>query len=211
MAQSTYEQTLIDGIVDVFHELGADRPFHPDDIAARLRERGFWGAKEPKTPERMVASYLGRRHAEMFEAGRGGTFYLKPEYRDPARRARVQEELELALAPLEAGPGAPKPAKHHPHPVRRRHEKRSFGSASIARISECLAEQEFVDPALNLHLTFEETLKLHLSLGQLLGAMNASPRRRRAGATLRLNRTKKKLTVRQRSHVKAATPHEQGA
>ena len=48
--------------------------------------------------------------------------------------------------------------------------KETFGSAHVDFFSPALPDA--VPPAMNMVLSFEEALKLHLSLGQLLGHLN---------------------------------------
>jgi hypothetical protein len=57
--------------------------------------------------------------------------------------------------------------------------KSSFGSAHFAHISP--APPADIPRALNIHLTFEEALKLHFSLGQLLAKLNSYNRATRQG------------------------------
>jgi hypothetical protein len=55
----------------------------------------------------------------------------------------------------------------------------SFGGANVAHISPPVGEA--MPQAMNVHLTFEEALKLHFGLGQLLGKLNGYNRRTTAG------------------------------
>jgi hypothetical protein len=52
-----------------------------------------------------------------------------------------------------------------PNPIKR---KKTFGSVTIDHFSPEMAAAAPV--AINIHLSFEDALKLHLGLGQLLGA-----------------------------------------
>src|SRR5688500_20403097 len=75
--------------------------------------------------------------------------------------------------------------------------KQSFGGVSIAHVSPPVGEH--VPQAMNVHLTFEEALKLHFSLGQLLGKLNSYNRStkagRRAAANLCIYPQKGRITV----------------
>ena len=75
--------------------------------------------------------------------------------------------------------------------------KQSFGGVSVAHTSPPVTEQS--PKALNVYLTFEEALKLHLSLGQLLGKLNSYNRNtkegRRTAANLCLHLHKNRITV----------------
>lgn len=66
----------------------------------------------------------------------------------------------------------------------------SFGGATVAYFSPSQAEDNPPLKVANVHLSFEEALKLHLSLGQLLGKLNSYPRAfksaKQAGAVLRI-------------------------
>jgi methionine-rich copper-binding protein CopC len=57
--------------------------------------------------------------------------------------------------------------------------KQSFGGAYISHISPAVTEQ--IPKSMNVHLSFEEALKLHFSLGQLLGKINSYNRSTKAG------------------------------
>lgn len=57
--------------------------------------------------------------------------------------------------------------------------KQSFGGATVAHISPPVSEG--MPQALNVHLSFEEALKLYFGLGQLLGKLNGYNRRNTAG------------------------------
>lgn len=57
--------------------------------------------------------------------------------------------------------------------------KKTFGGATVARFSP--APGVGVPKALNCVLSFEEALKLHLSLGQVLGHLNGYDRSTNAG------------------------------
>lgn len=66
----------------------------------------------------------------------------------------------------------------------------SFGGATVAYFSPTQAEDNPPMKVANVHLSFEEALKLHLSLGQLLGTLNSYNRAfkasKQAGAVLRV-------------------------
>ena len=63
--------------------------------------------------------------------------------------------------------------------------KKSFGTATIDHFSSEIAEG--VPPAINVHISFEEALKLHLGLGQLLGHLNGYNRKTKAGRRSAVN------------------------
>jgi len=75
--------------------------------------------------------------------------------------------------------------------------KKSFGGATIAHISPATGQN--VPEAMNIHLTFEEALKLHFGLGQLLGKINSYNRSttagRRAAVNLCVYPRKKRITL----------------
>lgn len=75
--------------------------------------------------------------------------------------------------------------------------KQSFGGVTIAHISPPVAAE--LPKAMNVHLTFEEGLKLYFSLGQLLGKLNSYKRStkggRRAAANLCIYPHKRRITV----------------
>jgi len=63
--------------------------------------------------------------------------------------------------------------------------KQTFGSMAIAKFSPPLGEG--VPKAINVGLTFEDALKLHLGLGQLLGHLNSYDRSTKAGKRSAVN------------------------
>lgn len=63
--------------------------------------------------------------------------------------------------------------------------KKTFGGATVARFSPAPAPD--APKGLNCVLSFEEALKLHLSLGQLLGHLNGYDRSTRAGRSSAVN------------------------
>jgi hypothetical protein len=75
--------------------------------------------------------------------------------------------------------------------------KQSFGSVTIAHISPPAAADS--PKAMNVHLTFEEGLKLYFSLGQLQGKLNSYNRNttagRRTAANLCIYPAKGRITV----------------
>ena len=77
--------------------------------------------------------------------------------------------------------------------------KKTFGTASIDRFSPPIGE--VVPPAINIHISFEEALKLHLGLGQLLGHLNGYNRNTKAGKRSAVNLClfleKKRVTINQ--------------
>ena len=74
--------------------------------------------------------------------------------------------------------------------------KQTFGGADIAQISP-----EPERPTVNVVITFEEALKLHLSLGQALARLNSYNRAtapgRRSAINLCLFAKKKRITVKE--------------
>jgi hypothetical protein len=89
--------------------------------------------------------------------------------------------------------------------TQRRARRRGFGSAMVDHISPPL-----VDPptAINICLSFQEALKIHLGLGQILQHLNSGNRStrngRQAGVDLCLFTTEKRprLTITERSTKK---------
>jgi hypothetical protein len=69
-----------------------------------------------------------------------------------------------------------------PNPIKR---KKTFGSVTIDHFSPQPAAES--PKAVNIHLSFEEALKLHLGLGQLLGHLNGYNRSTRAGRRSAVN------------------------
>jgi hypothetical protein len=63
--------------------------------------------------------------------------------------------------------------------------KKSFGSFRIARYSPKLPEG--LPKALNVHISFEEAMRLHLGIGQALAKLNGYDRSTRAGRRSALN------------------------
>jgi hypothetical protein len=64
-------------------------------------------------------------------------------------------------------------------------KKQSFGSCNFSRISP--APGEAVPKAMNVVISFEEALKLHLSIGQALAKLNSYNRSTTAGKRSALN------------------------
>lgn len=75
--------------------------------------------------------------------------------------------------------------------------KKTFGTATIDHFSPAVGEK--VPTALNIHISFEEALKLHLGLGQLLGHLNGYNRKtkggRRSAVNLCLYLEKQRITI----------------
>jgi hypothetical protein len=75
--------------------------------------------------------------------------------------------------------------------------KQSFGSVNIAHVSPPISD--VMPKAMNVHLTFEEALKLYFGLGQLLGKLNTYKRStvggRRAAANLCIYPHKRRITI----------------
>jgi len=64
-------------------------------------------------------------------------------------------------------------------------QKETFGSANIDHFSPQLPEG--TPKAINMTLSFEDALKLHLSLGQVLGKLNSYNRSTKAGRRSAVN------------------------
>jgi hypothetical protein len=81
-----------------------------------------------------------------------------------------------------------------PSEIRR---KKTFGGVNLDHFSPELGEG--VPPAINIHLSFEEALKRHLGLGQLLAHLNSYNRSTKAGrrsaANLCVYVKRKRITV----------------
>ena len=75
----------------------------------------------------------------------------------------------------------------------------SFGGANVAYFTPSAADANPPAPVVNVHLSFEEALKLHLSLGQALGKLNSYHRGRRegknAGAIIRVYLKRRRIVV----------------
>ncbi|MFI5380816.1 MAG: hypothetical protein ACHRHE_16075 [Tepidisphaerales bacterium] len=63
--------------------------------------------------------------------------------------------------------------------------KQTFGGTDVAQIRP--APVEAVPPAINIVISFEEALKLHLSLGQALAKLNSHNRSITAGTRSAIN------------------------
>lgn len=87
--------------------------------------------------------------------------------------------------------------KRTPNPDGSPRRKKSFGGAIVTRFSPVASPD--VPKSLNCYLTFEETLKLHLSLGQILGHLNGYDRSttagRRRGANLCVHTRTSRIVV----------------
>ena len=64
-------------------------------------------------------------------------------------------------------------------------QKETFGGANIDHFSPQLPEGS--PKAINMTLSFEDALKLHLSLGQILGKLNSYDRSTKAGRRSAVN------------------------
>lgn len=64
-------------------------------------------------------------------------------------------------------------------------QKETFGGANIDHFSPALPEG--TPKAINMTLSFEDALKLHLSLGQILGKLNSYDRSTKAGRRSAVN------------------------
>ncbi len=89
-------------------------------------------------------------------------------------------------------------------------KKESFGTIKVHHISPELPES--TPTAINLHLSFEEALKLHLGLGQLLGQLNSYDRKGRAakrtGANLCLFTNQDRITINESRSIDDAPEEE---
>jgi hypothetical protein len=78
----------------------------------------------------------------------------------------------------------------------------SFGSATIEYFSPSQAEDNPPLKVINLHMTFEEALKLHLGLGQLLAKLNSYHRSfqaaKQAGAEICVYFPQHRIVVREK-------------
>lgn len=63
--------------------------------------------------------------------------------------------------------------------------KKSFGSVRVSRYSPPLAAG--MPKALNIHISFEEAMRLHLGLGQALARLNSYDRSTKAGRQTAVN------------------------
>ncbi len=63
-------------------------------------------------------------------------------------------------------------------------KKVTFGSATVDHFSPKLTD---APKAINVHVSFEEALKLHLSLGQALGQLNSYNRSTKQGRDAAVN------------------------
>jgi hypothetical protein len=89
--------------------------------------------------------------------------------------------------------------------------KGSFGTITVDHISPPVEEE--IPKAINVHVSFEEALKLHLGLGQLLGHLNGYNRKtkagRRSGVNLCLFFDKHRITINEgliRAQKKSGAP-----
>ncbi|HEY2586549.1 MAG TPA: hypothetical protein VGI81_12365 [Tepidisphaeraceae bacterium] len=226
MVQNVRGQTLIDAIVQVFQESPGARPLTAAEVARQLRERGFWGGKEPKAPEQVVESYLGGKHGEMFQPTSGGAFALKPVYFRPAARAAAVAAMSSATA---AAPARASAASHRPaatiaaaKPVAavpvaptgvkaqsKKKRRKLFGRASVAYFAPRGLERDASFERLDVHLSFDQALKLHAGLGQLLAKLEGGSRdgrgRREAVAAMRVHLAKHQITLYARPRKRRAT------
>ena len=63
--------------------------------------------------------------------------------------------------------------------------KKSFGSVQIDRFSPPLSDG--LPKAINVHISFEEAMRLHLGLGQVLAKLNSYDRSTKAGKRSAVN------------------------
>ncbi len=75
--------------------------------------------------------------------------------------------------------------------------KKSFGSVRVARFSPPLPPE--APKAINIHISFEEAMRLHLGLGQALAKLNSydrsTKRGRRTAVNLCLYTEKGRITI----------------
>ena len=64
-------------------------------------------------------------------------------------------------------------------------QKKTFGSVRVARFSPMLPAQ--TPKAINIHISFEEAMRLHLGLGQALAKLNSYDRSTKAGKQSAVN------------------------
>jgi len=63
--------------------------------------------------------------------------------------------------------------------------KKSFGSVTIDHFSPALTED--MPKAINIHISFEEAMRLHLGLGQALAKLNSYDRSTKSGKKTAVN------------------------
>jgi hypothetical protein len=63
--------------------------------------------------------------------------------------------------------------------------KKSFGSVRVHRFSP--PKEDEWPKAINVHISFEEALRLHLGLGEILGKLNGYNRNTKAGRDSAVN------------------------
>lgn len=78
--------------------------------------------------------------------------------------------------------------------------KRSFGTVAVDSFSPSLNDD--VPHAINIHLSFEEALKLHLGISQILGQLNGYNRSTKASRRVDLcaDNTDSRLAITNNSH-----------
>ena len=76
MAKGDPQRGLLKAIIDVMKELGADQCYRADYIAAKLKEKNYWGGRMPKTPERTVSTHF-TENREIFGASNGAEYFLR--------------------------------------------------------------------------------------------------------------------------------------
>jgi hypothetical protein len=91
-------------------------------------------------------------------------------------------------------------------------QKKTFGSVRIARFSPALPAG--TPKAINLHISFEEAMRLHLGLGQALAKLNSYDRSTKAGrrsaVNLCLYTDKHRITINEGTADSAPTSAEIG-
>lgn len=85
--------------------------------------------------------------------------------------------------------------------------KQTFGGTEVAQIRPPVGTDTPVPPAMNIVISFEEALKLHLSLGQALAKLNSYNRSTTAGKRSAINlclyTQKQRITVNEAQLPKA--------
>ncbi len=79
MAKGDPHKGLLIAIIDAMNELGPDRCYRPEEIVARLQERGHWKPGQAQTPERTVNTYF-TENPDIFWPAYGSEYSLKEAY-----------------------------------------------------------------------------------------------------------------------------------
>jgi hypothetical protein len=88
-------------------------------------------------------------------------------------------------------------------------QKKTFGGVRVARFSPLLPSE--TPKAINLHISFEEAMRLHLGLGQALAKLNSYDRSTKAGkrsaVNLCLYTDKQRITINEGTADPAIAPN----